>query len=103
GNTLFIYRDDNEGDIYVSEKGGDGKWSEPKPLPGVVNSTYREASVSITADGKLIYFASDRPGGYGGSDIYSCSRDPKGEWTRVKNLGPTINTDQEEDGPFISF
>lgn len=103
GNTLFIYRDDNEGDIYVSEKSADGKWSEPKPLPGIVNSSYREASVSITADGKLIYFASDRPGGFGGSDIYSCSRDKNGDWTRVKNLGPVINTDQEEDGPFISY
>jgi outer membrane protein OmpA-like peptidoglycan-associated protein len=103
GNTLFIYRDDNNGDIYVSKKGGDGKWSEPLPLPGVVNSTYREASVSITADGNLIYFASDRPGGYGGSDIYSCTKDAKGEWTRVKNLGPTINTEDEEDGPFISY
>ncbi len=102
GNTLYIRKDDNEGDIFVSEKGSDGKWSEPKPLPGVVNSTYREASVSITQDGKILYFASDRPGGFGGSDIYMCTKDSKGEWTRVKNLGPTINTEYEEDGPFIA-
>lgn len=102
GNTLYIRKDDNEGDIFVSEKGGDGKWSEPKPLPGVVNSTYREASVSVTQDGKILYFASDRPGGFGGSDIYMCTKDSKGEWTRVKNLGATINTEFEEDGPFIA-
>lgn len=102
GNTLYIRKDDNEGDIFVSEKGGDGKWSEPKPLPGVVNSTYREASVSVTQDGKILYFASGRPGGFGGSDIYMCTKDSKGEWTRVKNLGATINTEFEEDGPFIA-
>lgn len=103
GNTLFIRKDDNEGDIFISEKGSDGKWSDPKPLPGVVNSTFREASVSITEDGKVLYFASDRPGGFGGSDIYVCTKDSKGEWTRVKNLGPTVNTEFEEDAPFISY
>ncbi len=102
GSLLFIYRDEGGGDIFVSEKKGDS-WSEPTPLPGIINSTYRESSVSITADEKTLYFASERPGGYGGSDIYVCTKDSKGEWSRVKNLGPKINTDLDEDGPFISF
>jgi outer membrane protein OmpA-like peptidoglycan-associated protein len=103
GNTLFIYFDEGAGDIYVSERMSDGTWSTPEPLPGIINSTYREASVSITKDGKTLYFSSERPGGYGGSDIYSCVKDKKGEWTKVKNLGPTINTEYDEDGPFIDY
>lgn len=103
GNSLYIYRDENGGDIFVSEKKDDGTWSEPTPLPGVINSSYRESSVSVSADGKTLYFASDRPGGIGGSDIYVCTKDGKGEWTRTKNLGATINTSEDEDGPFISY
>jgi outer membrane protein OmpA-like peptidoglycan-associated protein len=103
GKFLFIYKDDGAGDIYVSERGSDGKWGTPEPLPGVINSSYRESSVSISTDEKTLFFASDRPGGYGGSDIYVCTKDSKGEWSRVKNLGPRINTEFDEDGPFISF
>ena len=103
GKLLFIYKDDGNGDIYVSEKNKEGSWGTPTPLPGIINSTFREASVSITADGNTLYFSSERPGGYGGSDIYTCTKDSKGEWSRVKNLGSSINTDQDEDGPFISF
>jgi len=103
GKELYIYRDDGNGDIYVSVMGGDGKWGEPTPLPGIINSSARESSVSISADGSTLYFASERPGGYGASDIYTCTKDSKGEWSRVKNLGPTINTSYEEDGPYIAF
>lgn len=101
GKTLFIYKDENSGDIYTCTRKPDGTWTSPEPLPGVINSTYREGSISITADGKTLYFASERPGGYGGSDIYVCTQDARGEWTRVKNLGPGINTDLDEEGPFI--
>src|SRR6185295_4444249 len=91
------------GDIYVSEKGKNGSWDTPTPLPGIINSSARESSVSISADDNILFFASDRPGGYGASDIYMCTKDSKGEWSRVKNLGPQINTEFDEDGPFISF
>ncbi|HTH58215.1 MAG TPA: OmpA family protein [Cyclobacteriaceae bacterium] len=103
GSLLFIRNDDGNGDIYVTEKKKDGTWGEPEPLPGVVNSSAIESSVSITADENTLYFASDRPGGYGGFDIYVCTKDSRGEWTRVTNLGPKINTEHDEDGPFISF
>ena len=103
GQLLFIYKDDGNGDIFVSEKNKNGSWGEPTPLPGIINSSARESSVSISADGNILYFASERPGGYGASDIYMCTKDSKGEWSRVKNLGPAINTPYEEDGPNISF
>lgn len=103
GKTLFVYNDEGNGDIYFSARGTDGAWTAPEPLPGIINSTFRESSVSVTKDGNTLYFASERPGGLGGSDIYVCTKDSKGQWSKVKNLGPKINTDQDEDGPFIDY
>jgi outer membrane protein OmpA-like peptidoglycan-associated protein len=102
GKTLFLYKDVNAGDIYFSKRQPDGSWGIPEPLPGIINSTFKESSVSMTKDGTTLYFASDRPGGIGGSDIYVCSKDATGAWTLVKNLGATINSDLDEEAPFIS-
>jgi outer membrane protein OmpA-like peptidoglycan-associated protein len=102
GNTLFIYSDDNGGDINFTEK-KNGEWTEPAPLPGFINSSAEENSVSITKDGKTIYFSSNRPGGYGGLDIYRATKDSKGEWSGVKNLGPKINTETDDTSPFIDY
>ena len=102
GNTLFIYRDEGNGDIFFSERKSD-KWTDPEPLPGLVNSTYAENSVSLSADENVLYFASERPGGFGGLDIYVATKDSKGEWSKIKNLGPSINTEYDEEGPFIGY
>jgi outer membrane protein OmpA-like peptidoglycan-associated protein len=102
GNTLFIYNDDNGGDIYYCELLND-EWSEPTPLPGIINSSYEENSITISKDEKTIYFSSNRPGGYGGLDIYRATKDSKGEWSGVKNLGPKINTEFDDSGPFIDY
>jgi outer membrane protein OmpA-like peptidoglycan-associated protein len=103
GNTLYIYKDVGSGDIFVCHKGADGKWSQPQSLPGVNSADYVESSMSITSDGSVLYFASDRPGGMGGLDIYSATKDSKGNWFRPRNLGPKINTELDEEGPFIDF
>jgi outer membrane protein OmpA-like peptidoglycan-associated protein len=102
GSTLFLYNDENGGDILYSEL-VNGKWTAPIPLPGIINSSFAEKSVSISADEKTLYFSSNRPGGYGGLDIYRATKDSKGEWSNVKNLGPMINTDLDDDGPFIDY
>ena len=103
GNTLFLYNDEGNGDIYFSLRLKDGSWGVPDPLPGLINSSFKESSISMTKDGKVVYFASERPGGFGASDIYVCTKDTKGEWTKIKNLGTTINTEYDEDGPFIDY
>lgn len=103
GETLFIYKDDNGGDIYYSDRQPNGTWSVPKPLPGIINSSYEEKSISISPDERTLYFSSNRPGGYGGLDIYKATKDAKGEWSNVKNLGPKINTEFDDDGPFIDY
>lgn len=101
GSQLFVYKDDGEGDIYISNRKG-LTWSKPKSLGSSINTrSYREPSVSITADGKTIYFSSNRPGGRGGLDIYKATRNAKGEWANVENLGPIVNTPEDEDAPFI--
>lgn len=103
GNTLFIYTDDGGGDILYTDRQSNGSWSTPQPLPGIINSSYEEKSISISKDEKTLYFSSNRPGGYGGLDIYRATKDSNGEWTIVKNLGPNINTEFDDDGPFIDY
>jgi hypothetical protein len=103
GHMLFTYRDDgtNGGDLYVSYLQGN-EWGSPIPLMGDINrgDTW-EGSCSISADGKTLYFASTRKGGFGGRDLYTATKMDDGSWGRVKNMGPKINTRYDEDAPFI--
>lgn len=101
GKTLFLYFEEGAGDIYTSSL-VDGEWSEPKPLNKNINtSQYWETSASISADGKRLYFASNRPDGIGELDLYVSELDSKGSWGKAVNLGPAINTPENEDSPFI--
>jgi hypothetical protein len=100
GKQLFIYKDDNGGDIYVSNRKAKG-WSKPEALKGDVNSRYWEGSASISKDGRYLYFASNRPGGFGGIDIYRSEVQSNGTWSAVVNLGPKVNTVGDEDAPQI--
>ncbi len=102
GTTLFIYRDEDNGSIYMS-KYKNGKWTVPRKLGPNINTPYRETHASLSVDGKTLFFTSDRPGGYGGLDIYISHLQPDGTWGPAKNLGPTINTDKNEEGPFIFY
>lgn len=100
GYRLYVYRSDNGGDIYESTLKGD-KWSTPKGIGSKINSKYHESQASLSYDGNTLYFVSDRPGGFGGHDIYKSIRDAKGSWGEPENLGPTINTEFEELSVFI--
>ena len=101
GKELFLYKDSNGGDIYYSLKDEKGDWSDPRPVEGI-NSPYLESSASITRDGKTIYFTSDRPGGYGGTDIYMAKLGKNNRWTSITNLGPLVNSEFDEEAVFIS-
>src|SRR5690606_31672895 len=102
GNTLFLYSDEGNGDLYFTEL-NNGVWTEPMPLPGIINSSFEEKSITISKDEKTVYFSSNRPGGYGGLDLYKATKDAKGEWSNVKNLGPKINSPEDDDAPFIDY
>lgn len=101
GQTLFSFVSDvkNPGDLYLSNLSG-SEWSKPEKLNANVNSEFWEGSCSITADGRYLYFASERPGGLGGRDLY-VSEKVSGDWGPAVNLGPSINTQYNEDAPFI--
>lgn len=103
GKELFLYKPDNGGDIYVSKYQPNGTWSNPVSMGKVVNTRFNEPSVSISFDGKTLYFSSDRPGGFGGLDIYKAELDNSGNWSKPMNLGSTINTEYDEDSPFIDL
>lgn len=101
GQQLFIYKDLNGGDIYYSNLEGE-TWSILTPISSSINSPFAETNASISVDGNTFYFVSDRKeGSYGGKDIWRSVRLPNGAWSLPINLGPTINTDQDEEGPFI--
>ncbi len=102
GLSMFVYRDmaDDHGDIYISNF-KNGEWSSPQKLKGLVNSYSWEGSCSMTADGKQLYFSSERGGGFGGKDIYRATFLPDSTWGDIVNLGDSINTFLDDDAPFI--
>ena len=101
GQTLIAFRDDSgDGNVYFSS--WDGKdWSPLQSFGSDINSKYWESHACLSADNNTLYFVSDRPGGYGGRDIYRCVKLPNGAWSKALNVGPTINTKYDEDGPYI--
>jgi len=101
GQTILIYKDDNgDGNIYSTTLDGD-IWSAPVKLNENVNTKYWEPSAFISADGRTLYFCSNRPGGFGGRDLYTCKMTPEGDWGKAENMGAAINTPFDEDAPFI--
>lgn len=87
-------------DLFESVLIGDD-WTEPKNLGSQVNSAEWESQPSLSADGRTLYFVSDRRGGSGRRDIWMSSLNDKGEWTRAKNVGKPVNTPYDEISPFI--
>ncbi|NND95397.1 MAG: OmpA family protein [Flavobacteriales bacterium] len=78
----------------------DGTWTKPKPFPFNDNS-YSTGHGSLSQDGNVLYFVSDMPGGYGGTDIYRCNRLVDGSWSEPELLNDGINTEGNEMFPFI--
>ncbi len=100
GNMLFVSKDnDLESDIYFSRFNGSG-WTKIQMFEYPVNTRYWESHGFMAEDGKSLIFASDRPGGYGGLDLYISFME-NGKWNEPVNLGPVINTRFNEDRPFL--
>src|SRR5207247_1294879 len=77
-----------------------GEWTEPEPIK-LNDPDYSIAHPALSHDGQTLFFASDMPGGFGGTDLYMSSRDLNGEWSKPVNLGAEINTKTSEKFPFI--
>lgn len=87
-------------DLYYSIRTKTG-WSEPMNMGRNINTEFWESQPCLSPDKTLLYFASRRPDGFGGSDIYVSKRMPNGQWSEPENLGPGINTIGDESCPFL--
>lgn len=96
-NTDFGY---GSCDLYWAKRIGN-RWSRPKNFDAPVCTKYWESQPAIAPDGKTIYFASNRPGGYGGIDLWKTEMTEEGVFSIPENLGPEINTSGDETAPFI--
>jgi len=114
GEELMLFRTNKSltgGDIYNS-KLLQGEWSEPEIITSShyneegaqkgVNTSNIEPSASMSKEKDVLIFSSNRPGGYGGLDLYRVVKLPDGEWSYAVNLGPTINTPFDEDAPYLN-
>ncbi len=103
GKTSIIYLTDatGDGDLYLSSKVGN-TLTEPFKLDKTINSKHVEIAGCLDPSGNNFYFASNMPGGYGGTDLYVSRKLPNGKWSKAQNLGPTINTEYDEDFPNLS-
>jgi outer membrane protein OmpA-like peptidoglycan-associated protein len=111
-NVAYITRTNTEGlgtsrdaagfsrvNVYRIEQHID-RWRKGSPVP-YTTAEYNIAHPAVSADGRTLYFASDMPGGYGGTDLYVSQLLPTG-WTKPENLGPQVNTEANEGYPYIS-
>lgn len=87
-------------DLYITRKTG-SDWSAPENLGPAVNTRHWESQPALSADGRRLYFVSDRPGGIGRRDIWRSDLDSAGNWQEPVNLGKPINTAFDEASPFI--
>ena len=102
GNTMYLSKlSDNTSDIFVSHYQGNS-WSIAEKIDNRINSKYWDTHAFVTDDGSLMIFASDRPGGLGGLDLYVRRRLENGQWGEPENMRPDINTPFNEDRPFLT-
>jgi outer membrane protein OmpA-like peptidoglycan-associated protein len=109
GNVIIMTLQKNDGsgnnDLYVSMRTGDFSWSEPVSLGPNINSQYRETTPFLTIDKSTLYFSSNRPGGYGGNDIYYAKRINNSwtEWTTPKPMKSPVNSESDDSQPFFDI
>lgn len=100
GQTLIIYKDESgDGNLFYSTWDG-ADWTTPRKFGPEINSPHWEPSACLSPDGNTLYFVSNRPGGFGGRDIYRC-RKIGDKWSQAQNLGPKINTKWDEESPWL--
>lgn len=89
-------------DLYIARY-RNGQWSDPQIITGSVNTPKSwDSTPAFSPDGRTVYFASNRAGGYGGTDIYAAQIDSRGRFSRIRNMGPEINTAGNEMFPYVA-
>lgn len=87
-------------DLYMS-RFRNGEWEEPRQI-NINQPDSWESTPAFGPDGRTLYFSSNRKGGFGGLDIYTARMDSRGRFSRVRNMGPDINTSGNETFPYVS-
>lgn len=102
GTRLFIYKNTGigAGDLYISKWDGQ-RWRTPVYQKGL-NSLAWDGSACFLPDNRHAIISSERKGGFGGRDLYVAEQIAENQWANIKNLGPLINTKQDEDAPFVT-
>jgi hypothetical protein len=91
---------EKDGNLYYNMWNG-STWGSLQEFGSDINTDSWEGQGYLNPAGTTLYFVSERAGGYGGRDIYRCVKLPNGKWSKAFNLGPTINTEFDEGGPFV--
>ncbi len=105
GKTLYFSRCDSpesygDCDIFMAVMDEDSTWRDIENLGVNVNSLAWDSHPALSHSEDTLYFASDRIGGFGLSDIYFTYKQSNGEWADAQNMGPVINTRHNEVSPF---
>jgi outer membrane protein OmpA-like peptidoglycan-associated protein len=96
----FAERGYDHFDLYIAYATPQG-WSDPENLGPAINTEFWESAPALSPDKRTLYFSSNRPGGFGGRDLYYSERLSNGKWTQAKNMGPQMNTAGDDQAPFI--
>lgn len=103
GLELFLFRNDEEGQSLYQTIYDGKKWGKPFKLPTPINSIANETHACLSPDKSTLFFTSDRSGGFGGKDIYLVRKATNGKWESLTNLGPNINTKDDEETPIFHY
>ena len=102
GMQLYLNMEDNFNSDLLFSSYQNGRWDKSELLNKNINTKFWESHASISPDGESLYFASNIKDGYGEMDLYISLKDQSGDWGEASNLGPAINTELNEDHPFLS-
>lgn len=108
GNTMVLSMQGKDSygknDLYICFKTGLNEWSEPRNLGSKINTPYKEITPFVSADGKKIFFASNRPGTLGGNDIFYVEKIGEGwdNWTAPIRFVEPINSDSDDSQPYFN-
>jgi hypothetical protein len=102
GKTIYLYGTEDYDGVIFTTTNENGTWGPLVKLNDNINTKYWESHAAISHDNKKLYFTSNRKSSIGMLDIYVSERDSSGDWGPAVNLGPVINTPQNEETPFLS-
>jgi Tol biopolymer transport system component len=99
--TMLLWCSDNRGNFVYQTQYEDNNWGTMQDPGGDINMPSTATNACVSPDGNILYFVSEREGGFGGKDIWRCVKLPNGKWSLAVNLGKAINTPFNEETPYM--